>query len=73
MVTFIEPQGRLRFIGKKEISGYIYYAHKQYRSSGYRIMRTLDGELNFGYYYGSGNFSVAWADPSSLSYGNPPD
>lgn len=64
----------LKYMGKKESGDYIYYGFKRKGGPRWEIMRkdsTNPGDWQ--YTFGVTGWMVAWADPTALSYSDPPD
>ena len=63
-----------KYMGKKESGNYIYYGFKVRGGSHWEIMRKDIMNIgNWQYCFGISGWSVAWADPTGLIYGDPPD
>jgi len=62
------------YMGKKTSGNYVYYGFKEKSGTNWKIKRkdTTD-ESAWKFVYGTSGWSSAWADPTALSYNDPPD
>jgi hypothetical protein len=61
-----------KFVGPKEVGTDTYLGHKEWGGTAWRITK-IDASEVFTYAYGATDFATAWADPTILSYDDPPD
>lgn len=62
------------FMGKQEIGSHIYFGYKKWGAPDWRITRKdITDESAWQYTFGATGWSAAWADPTALSYSDPPD
>lgn len=62
------------YMGKQISGDYEYFGYKKYGGTDWKVMRkdTTDDSA-WLYAYGASGWTAAWADPTALSYGDPPD
>ena len=68
------PFENYQYMGSQTSGNYVYYGFKQYKGTGWYVMRkdTTDDSA-WAYAYGTSGWTTAWADPTILVYGDPPN
>jgi hypothetical protein len=67
------PFENYQFMGDQEIGDYTYILNKEYQGTSWYVMRIKTSDNTIAYAYGTSGFDAIKADPTSGSYGDPPD
>lgn len=63
-----------KYMGKKQSGDYVYYGFKRKGGPRWEIMRKdMTNPEAWQYAFGANGWSAAWADPTVLTYSDPPD
>jgi len=68
------PDNKYEYMGKQASGDYEYMGFKENGGTNWKVMRkdTTDDSA-WKYAYGTSGWTTAWADPTTLSFDDPPD